>query len=191
MRTFIKTLFAMMLCGGEIVGSAQATPQEETDRPSVVVLDTLPTCPQRGGLCLTAAESTMRVPTLLAEAPGASVISEDAPLFQRSLPPEPYYRVGDDDVPWKLDVSASFRRAAQPGNTLFVLTDTADPEQTRQSHVVTALYQTAILGGERLAAELSLSPQDGFRASHTYKLRVVQLIKGKEVELASGSVQLM
>ena len=35
----------------------------------------------------------------------------------------------------------------------------------------------------KVAARVSLSPEDGFRAGHTYRIRIVQLINGKEIVL--------
>ena len=42
-----------------------------------------------------------------------------------------------------------------------------------------------------LAARLTLQPSEGFHAGHTYRLRVVQLVGGKEVLLAEGDVTLL
>jgi hypothetical protein len=39
--------------------------------------------------------------------------------------------------------------------------------------------------------KLVLHSQDGFRAGHTYRLRVVQIVAGKEIELSSGEIGLL
>ena len=43
----------------------------------------------------------------------------------------------------------------------------------------------------KLAARVSLSPDDGFRAGHTYRIRIVQLINGREIVLAESDVSLL
>ena len=45
--------------------------------------------------------------------------------------------------------------------------------------------------GARLAARVVLSPEDGFRAGHTYRIRVVQLINSKEIVLGESDVSLL
>jgi hypothetical protein len=38
---------------------------------------------------------------------------------------------------------------------------------------------------------VNLSPEEGFRAGHTYRIRIVQLIGGREIVLGEGDVSLL
>lgn len=201
MRSLINALLGMVVCTELASASAHAAASslDESSKPNVVVstaATALPTCAERGGLCLTAGESTLKVPTTflagnLANGSDAGIQTSEVPAFRRILQLDDAYRVDFDAEAWTLEMNASPRKRALAGNAMFIWTDVADPEQTAASHVVTALYQAAIPAGESVSASLSLSPNDGFHAGHTYKLRVVQIVNGKEVELADGHVRLM
>lgn len=202
MRSLFNALLGMVLCGQLASASAYAAASslDESSKPSVVVFaaaNALPSCLERGRLCMTAGESTLKVPTTLlagnfsGSGKEAGIQTSDVPAFRRILQLDDAYRVDFDAEAWTLQVSALFRKHALAGNAMFILTDVADPEQTAASHIMTALYQAAIPAGESVSMSLSLSPSDGFRAGHTYKLRVVQIVNGKEVELADGHVHLM
>ena len=81
--------------------------------------------------------------------------------------------------------SRSPARSSAPawtGNALFLFFDLEDPESI-ENRQFTALYQAPVKAGAKVAARVSLSPEDGFRAGHTYRIRVVQLINGKEIVL--------
>jgi hypothetical protein len=91
---------------------------------------------------------------------------------------------------WSLELASTLKRPAYAGNVVFLLFDADDPEAL-QARQFTALYQAQVKAGSKLAARLTLSPDEGFRAGHTYRLRVVQLISDKEILLAEGDVTLL
>lgn len=91
---------------------------------------------------------------------------------------------------WTLDVAAQLKKAAVTGNALFVFFDLADPDSVKDNQT-SALYQAPVRSGRSVAAHLSLSPEDGFRAGHTYRLRVAQLIGGREVVLMESDFTLL
>ncbi|MFO0577028.1 MAG: hypothetical protein U1A78_23740 [Polyangia bacterium] len=193
MKTTLKKMFALMLAVGSAPGISHAGPGETgQDAPVVAVLaGSDVACPVRGNLCVRAgAPSTQPVGTLLSATLGAHGLSWDAPRFVRVFSSELSTRSAADAVPWTVQVNARLHRPAWAGNSLFILSDAEDPEQAGASGLVTALYQAPIAAGERLIAKLRLTPDDGFRPGHTYKLRVVQLIEGVEIELAAGELRL-
>lgn len=201
MRTTIQMLSAVLFSIGLSASAAHAAPgdavsgadaaSDEDQRVALLTPAGTP-CAGRGALCMTAGSlRTRSAVSWIAGAAGAPLTSGDASLFLRVLSEGANQRSDEEYVPWTLEVQATFQKRALAGNALFVLTDIGDPEQTADSHVVTALYQEKIGGGERASVRLVLHPQDGFRAGHTYRLRVVQIVSGKEVELASGEVGLL
>jgi hypothetical protein len=91
---------------------------------------------------------------------------------------------------WTVDVAAQLKKAAVSGNTLFVFFDMADPNSVKEN-ATSALFQAPVKAGRSLAAHLSLSPEDGFHAGHTYRLRIAQLIGGREVVLVESDFTLL
>jgi hypothetical protein len=181
-----------------MAGTAAASPGDLGPRPGsddapVAVLEGAgaPSCAMKSGLCLQAgAHSTLAV----ASAPVAAAIGGErpgkappvVPRFERAAAAE-----GSSSAsgPWTLALAANLKKAAWNGNALFLFFDLEDP-QAVETKQVTALYQAPIKAGSKLAARVTLAPDDGFRAGHTYRIRVVQLINGKEVVLTEGDVAL-
>jgi hypothetical protein len=91
---------------------------------------------------------------------------------------------------WTIDAAAQLKKAAFTGNTLFVFYDMADPNSVKNQES-TALYQAPVKAGKAIAVRLNLGGEDGFRAGHTYRLRIAQLLNGKEVVLAEGDFSLL
>jgi hypothetical protein len=138
-------------------------------------------CATRGGLCLKAGDAA----TVLA--PGAQIASlraaAPAPSFARAMARP------DDETTWSVEVSARLAPSAWAGNALFILYDAADAPAIA-AHETTALYQATIPAGSSLRARLALTPDDGFRPGHEYLLCIAQLIDGREVLLAQGTIRL-
>ena len=55
---------------------------------------------------------------------------------------------------------------------------------------MTALWQGRVPAGDWIAAKLVFTSDDGFRPEHAYRLRIAQLIGGREVVLADGDLRL-
>jgi hypothetical protein len=153
-----------------------------------------PPCNVKAGMCLAAGVRTVALASapLVAAAPSGKSAAPVVPRFQRAaaVASEGAAATADQNAPWSLELSANLKRAAWNGNALFIFFDLEDPEAI-ESHTYTALYQTPIKAGSKLAAHLSLQPSEGFRAGHNYRIRIVQLIGGKEVMLAEGDVSLL
>jgi hypothetical protein len=77
-----------------------------------------------------------------------------------------------------------------PGNTLFLFFDLEDAEAL-QNRQFTALFQAPLKGGSKVSARVNLSPEEGFRAGHSYRIRIVQLLGNREIVLAEGDVSLL
>jgi hypothetical protein len=149
-------------------------------------------CNVKAGMCLTAGARTVAVASAPLVAATGKTTAPVVPRFSRAaaVASEGAAATPDENAPWSLDLAANLKRAAWNGNALFIFFDLEDPEAI-ENHTYTALYQTPVRAGAKLAAHLSLLPTEGFRAGHNYRIRVVQLIGGKEVLLAEGDVSLL
>ncbi len=171
-----------------IAGVAWADPAERSVRPfdgdPTAALTILPpaegrACSARSGVCLYASR-----PTIAVEAASAAVAARKS-----AAAPVPQFARAEKSGPWLVDLHATLKRAAVAGNALFVIFDEEDPHAV-ENHEYTALYQTAIHSGRALSARLAFHPDEGFRAGHTYRLRVAQLIGGKEMVLTEAELTL-
>ena len=144
-------------------------------------------CGSAGTVCFRAASpSTVALPGSMMAAigePGAPSVAHFARRHAAAL------AARTDDTPWTLRLDAWLRRPAHAGNMLFVVYD-ADDARAIARHEVTALHQARVAGGKTVCAELRLSPTDGVAAGRHYRVRLVQLLHGKEVILADGEVAL-
>jgi hypothetical protein len=153
-------------------------------------------CSVKAGVCLAAGTRTVAVSSAPIEpATGAKQAANApvAPRFSRAASVasgEGAATTRDQSQPWSIDLTANLKRAAWAGNALFIFFDLEDP-QAVENRQFTALYQTIIKAGPKMAAHLQLAPEEGFRPSHSYRLRIVQLIGGKEIVLAEGDVSLL
>ena len=204
MRAFVGGLAMVALAG-----AAAATPGDPFDSghddAPLTILDpaTAAPCPQKPGLCINAgARSTIAVASApMAAAAGSADKSSKAaivvPRFSRAAsvaasdgtqtaaavtPPE--------NAAWTLALSGTLKHPAWAGNALFLFFDLEDPDSI-ENRQFTALYQAPLKAGPKLAARLVLSPEDGFRPGHSYRIRVVQLINAKEIVLGETDVSLL
>ena len=191
-------------------GTAGAKPGDlpdtiHTEDAPLTILDpaTSTQCLQKPGLCInTGARSTIAVasaPVAAAAGPAdkqskaaivvprfsraASIAASDGTQTASATTPS-------ESSPWTLEVTGTLKRSAYAGNTLFLFFDLEDANAI-ENRQFTALYQAAMKAGVKVAARLVLSPEDGFRPGHTYRLRVVQLINGREMILGESDVSLL
>lgn len=164
-------------------GTAAAEPGDLEDTHLYILPRVGAPCAAPGSICFTAgADSTVKV--------------ESAPVtaLRRGVPVVPRFKRGqpkaDSSVPWTLGLSATLEHPALKGNTLFLVYDREDPHAIANREV-TVLFQARVRAGRSLAARLALSPDDGVYPDHTYRIRIVQLVGGKEVLLAEGDVAFM
>jgi hypothetical protein len=177
------------------------------DAPLTILDPTLATqCNVKPGLCIiagarstiavaAAADATAAAGTADKQSKGAIVI----PRFSRAASLAATDSGGtqtaaattpSESSPWTLELNGMLKRPAWAGNALFLFFDLEDP-QSLENRQFTALYQAPVKAGAKVAARVSLSPEDGFRPGHTYRVRIVQLINGREIVLAEGDVSLL
>jgi hypothetical protein len=178
---------------GMLGGSAYAAPGELMAQAAgeiepLQILDPPPigrSCGKPGLMCWFAgARTTIAVES--AAVASASRSGKDvavAPRFARASQPKP-------DGAWTLDLQATLKRPSWAGNLVILLYD-AEDSQALEARQFTALYQASVKASKLLSARLSLSNEEGFRAGHTYRVRIVQLINGREILLAEGDVTLL
>ena len=168
--------------GGVWGAAAQAQPGDLGDRHLEILDGGAAGCAQTGTLCFKAgAAATVKAGSApSATASGAMPV---VPGFKRDS------KVAGGGE-WTLDLSARLLRPAISGNALFLIYDSEDPTAVRNREV-TVLYQANVRAGKALSARLAVSPDDGIYPGHTYRIRVVQLVNGKELLLAEGDVALM
>lgn len=180
--------FFLMASSWLALGPAWAGPGDSyDDEMRIRVLDSEEvSCGRGAGLCLRAGDA-MTKPSASGVAAGSWHPADEPVSFMRM--PTRRGAEPDSSTPWVIDVGANLHRSALAGNTLFILYDTQDPQAVAK-HQVTALWQAPVSGGNQIAARLTLLPDDGFHADHTYRLRLVQLIGSKEVVLSDGMIRL-
>jgi len=183
----------LAMAGTAAAAPGDLVPRETGEETPLTVLEgnAAPACALKSGLCLQAgASSTLAV----ASAPVAAAAGASAAPGGKTPPVVPQFaRAGAADGAnqgsWTLAFAANLKKAALHGNALFVFFDMEDPGCV-ENRQFTALYQAPIKAGTKLAARVTLAPDEGFRAGHTYRIRVVQLINGKELVLTEGDVAL-
>jgi hypothetical protein len=90
---------------------------------------------------------------------------------------------------WRIVLDALLKRQSRTGNLIFVLSDAAATGRLLDSCI--NLYQTDVRATRAVSADLELTGDDGFEPGHTYRLRILQLIRGKEVVLAESAIALL
>ena len=210
MRGFVG--WTVMVVAAGLSAPAVASPGDLPDvlraeETPLTILDpaTATPCPQKPGLCVVAgSRSTITVassPVAAAAGPAdkqsksaivvprfsraASVAATDGAATQAASSTTP-----SGGSPWTLEITGTLKRPAWAGNALFLFFDLEDAASL-DSRQFTALYQAPVKAGAKVAARVSLSPEDGFRPGHTYRVRIVQLINGKEIVLAESDVSLL
>jgi hypothetical protein len=90
---------------------------------------------------------------------------------------------------WTVHLEATPKKS-WTGNAVFMVFDASDPQSMAEGYYQ-AMYQGAIKAGKPIAARLLLTSEEGFRAGHTYRVRVHQIISGREIVLAEGDLSLL
>ncbi len=191
------TVTAMLLTA---TGAALADPTELSGRGDdgsgsplqVLAVPTQP-CAVKGGICLTAGSHTMAVSsTEVAVAATSGKAPPIVPRFARAeavASSDGSSSTASSGAQWTLELAGALKHPAWGGNALFIFFDLEDPNAI-DNHEYTALYQAPLKAGKTLAARVALSPEEGFRAGHTYRMRVVQLINNKEMLLTEADLAL-
>jgi len=184
-----------------LAGPGDLLPHEESAIEPLALLDAPAegtTCVKAGAICFGAgARDTIGVEAQVASAPKAGVpvvprFARAASLAARDGSVHDGGARNDSarDGNWTVALASTLKRPALAGNAVFMFFDLDDSEAL-PNRQFTALYQTSVKAGKTLAVRATLQPSEGFRAGHTYRLRVVQLVAGKELLLAEGDVTLL
>jgi hypothetical protein len=200
MKTLSKILFMMVftvgVTGTPELPAALAAPGDGAEQPRLQVLDAGPppgqsVCARGERLCFApAGPSTTWAPSSATAVAGRAAGVDTSPSFARAAAGGGRAAASlGDDVPWTIDLVGELRHAALAGNALFIVYDARD-EKALADNEVTALWQARIRAGASVAARLTLVPEDGFRSGHTYRVRIAQLVGGKQIVLGEGSLHL-
>jgi len=146
-------------------------------------------CGPAGTVCFSAARgSTVTSADEAPEGPDGAVrvtlLSRAAQVAATARTP-----LGDEAAPWDVKLVAHLKRKTVKGAILILAYDRADPEGMARREV-TGLWSVDTSSSGALALQLRLSPDAGFRAGHTYLIRIVQVLGRREIVLAEGDVQL-
>jgi hypothetical protein len=187
---FLATAGTAMANPGELgAGSGDAGP--DPGAAALSVLPAAPACALRNGMCLSSG-----APSTVAVASEPVALATETTRGSRSTPVVPRFAragaaegAGNEAGPWTLTLSANLKKPAWAGNALFLFFDLEDPASI-ENRQFTALYQANLKAGAKVAARVALSHDEGFRAGHSYRIRVIQLINNKEVVLTEGDVSL-
>lgn len=188
------TVTAMLLATTATALAGPGTLERASDEVGEAPLQVLATpttpCATKGGICLTPGAHTVAVASEeVASAAGGKNAAPVVPRFARADSQAAAEGGGNSSGPWMLEIAGTLKRQAWSGNALFLFFDMEDPNAI-ENREYTALYQAPLKAGNKLAARIALQPDEGFRAGHTYRLRVVQLINNKEMLLAESDVSL-
>jgi len=190
----------VVLAGGAAAAKPGDGPELRGDEPPLTVLEAAAAqpCALKAGLCIAAgARSTVAVASAPVASAGAPAerpgkAAPVVPRFSRTAAVASSDGASSrpESAPWTLELLANLKRPAWAGNALFIFFDLEDPDAV-ENRQFTALFQAPIKAGAKVAARLNLGPEDGFRAGHSYRVRIVQLINGKEITLAEGDLSLL
>jgi hypothetical protein len=193
MKTILTTIWLICFSTEMIEGRAIAKEGVGTDRVGIEIVEPPPVhCPMKYGICLTAGALATVDAAAATESVSLHPVAASPPRFTRlaALAPHGSGDHVDDSVPWIVLMNASLRHPALAGNAIFLIYDSDNPKALSE-HEVTAAWQVRVPAGDRISARLTLSPLGGFRPGHSYHIRVAQIIRGREVVLADGSIRLL
>lgn len=102
--------------------------------------------------------------------------------------------VGESEVApeaaWDIQFTAQLSPRNVKGNVMFLIYDRDDPTAPQRKAFVT-LWDATMDPFRVVAARMSLNPKnEGYHATHTYLLRLVQIWNKREVILAQGTFRL-
>jgi|GEM_PF-3211258 len=181
-KTIFSFLTVLTLTATSSWAQADATPARAIDE-KFELLDGGKGCHHQGLLCMSPGdEATTRAPDQMVSRTGGHAVVAPVPKFVHGP------STSEGRAKWTLELNATPRRS-WTGNAIFLVFDAADPTNVAEGNYA-AMFQAPIRAGKPLAARMILDSEEGFRADHTYKIRVVQIISGKETVLAEGDILL-
>jgi hypothetical protein len=186
MRTFIS----MMLAAITFSTAPAALAAAREDSENVSVLDTSAKCASPGVLCFAPGDSRTLA---MGSDPLAALVDNrvaTTPQFARAGTNGGFAR-RSEDTPWALRLDAQLKQPALAGTVLvLVYDDDDDGNDAVARHEPSAAYHLRVPATKGLALQLTLSPTEGVAAGHTYRVQLVQIVKGAEVVLADGRATL-
>jgi hypothetical protein len=139
-------------------------------------------------------------PGLVCLSPGGSATSEGIELREAAAPITVLARgsqlaaVGavhkpDPNQPWQVEMVANFKGRSASGPMIVAILDGENP-QALEDHQALVVWDVNMKPGSSLGMRFLLTPEQGFRPSHSYVLRVVQGRDKAEKILAEGEFHL-
>jgi len=112
----------------------------------------------------------------------------EIPIYRRTP------RVEEKEVPssrvWEIQFVANLAPKNMNGNVMFLVFDREDPTAVAR-HTYVGMWEATMSPFHFVGAQLRLDPEsEGFHATHTYLLRIVQRLGPREVLLAQGTFRL-
>ena len=112
----------------------------------------------------------------------------EIPLFRRR--PVVGESEVDPEAPWDIQVVGQLSPRNVKGNVMFLIYDRDDPTAPQRRAFV-GLWEATMDPFRMVGVRLTLDPKnEGYHATHTYLLRLVQLWNKREVILAQGTFRL-
>ena len=169
---------------------------ESWEVPSVEVVDEAPRvflvsraqkreCPQLGSVCVASGGSATA---------GGVEVSENRPdvtVLARGIQVAAKGGLGaaGAEQPWQVEMVARFKARSDRGPIIVAVFDRGDQEGIEHREAK-ALWTVSMNPARDLGMRFLLSPEEGFEASHTYLLRVIQVQGVRDRILAEGTVHL-
>jgi hypothetical protein len=95
----------------------------------------------------------------------------------------------DPNQPWQVEMVANFKRRSAAGTIVVAVID-GESQEAMENHEAMVAWDVNMEPGNSLGMRFLLTPEQGFRPSHSYVLRLVQVHDKAEKILASGEFHL-
>jgi hypothetical protein len=179
-----------------LLRAQSGSPEHSWDAPGVEVDDNIPE------VFLVSGKQRRQCsrPGLVCLSPGGSATSEGIELRETAAPITVLARgpqlaaVGavhkpDPNQPWQVEMVANFKGRSASGPMIVAILDGENPEAL-ENHQALVVWDVNMKPGGSLGMRFLLTPESGFRPSHSYLLRVVQRQDKIEKLLAEGEFHL-
>ena len=142
-------------------------------------------CPERGTVCMGPGGSDTVLGIELADGRGPVTVLARGTQVATS---EGLARAKAEQA-WQAELVARFERRSQKAPVMVAFFDRDDQESIIENTPM-IVWTVTMEPGRDLGMRLLLTPQDGFVASRSYTVRVVQVVDGRVLSLAEGDVHL-
>lgn len=180
-----------------VLAQSEMTPMLQSwEVPSIDVVDDTPqvfvvsreqkkACPERGAVCVAPAGSDTVLGLEFADGRGpVTVLARGTQLATSAGLAQ-----AKSEQAWQAELVARFEGRSQKAPVIVAFFDRDDQESIIENTPM-IVWTVTMDPGRDLGMRLLLTPQDGFVASRTYTVRVVQVVDGSVRSLAEGDVHL-